>query len=52
LQHLVALHLSQQNNHPDIVRQTAAAALGCTPDWIAVADQDLGQGWCEVMALR
>ncbi|MGQ0659142.1 MAG: MBL fold metallo-hydrolase [Chromatiales bacterium] len=50
LQHLVAMHLSQQNNSVAIVRDAAAAALHCAPDWIGIADQDLGFGWREVKA--
>lgn len=50
LQHLVALHLSKQNNHPDIVRDTAAAALGCEREWITIADQDSGCAWITVNA--
>lgn len=45
LQHLVASHLSEQNNCPDLARQTLAASLNCTPDWIALADQEAGLSW-------
>jgi len=48
LQHLVAAHLSQENNTPDLARQTLAAALGCAPEWIAIADQDRGMDWREL----
>jgi len=48
LQHLVAAHLSQSNNRPDLARGALADALGCTADWIAVADQDAGLGWREI----
>ncbi|MCC6714746.1 MAG: MBL fold metallo-hydrolase, partial [Gammaproteobacteria bacterium] len=48
LQHLVALHLSQQNNDAELVRAAAAAALNCRADWVGVADQDAGYGWREV----
>jgi len=50
LQHLVALHLSQQNNDAGLVRAAAAAALNCSADWIGVADQDGGYGWREICA--
>lgn len=50
LQHLVAVHLSQQNNTHTIVRNCAARVLGCDPDWIAIADQDTGLPWREVAA--
>jgi hypothetical protein len=45
LRHVVAAHLSQSNNRPDLARGALAAALNCTPDWIAVADQDSGLDW-------
>jgi phosphoribosyl 1,2-cyclic phosphodiesterase len=48
LSHLVAAHLSQQNNTPDLARAALAGALGCAPDWIAVATQDGGFGWREI----
>lgn len=44
-QHLVAAHLSQENNTPQLATAALAAVLGCSPDWIAVADQDEGLGW-------
>jgi phosphoribosyl 1,2-cyclic phosphodiesterase len=49
LQHIVAAHLSQQNNTPDKARAALCAALGCTPDWIGVADQATGFGWRELV---
>lgn len=45
LRHVVAAHLSRQNNHPDLARAALARALDCTPDWVQVADQDAGLGW-------
>jgi phosphoribosyl 1,2-cyclic phosphodiesterase len=48
LKHVVAAHLSQENNHPDLARAALAGAMGCTPDWIAVADQDDGLDWREI----
>jgi phosphoribosyl 1,2-cyclic phosphodiesterase len=48
LRHLVAAHLSERNNHPELVRAAAAAALGCTTDWIAIAGQDAGLDWREI----
>ncbi|MEQ1881374.1 MAG: MBL fold metallo-hydrolase [Burkholderiales bacterium] len=45
LKHLVAAHLSQENNRPALAQAALAGALGCAPDWIAVADQDLGLSW-------
>jgi len=48
LQHVVAAHLSQQNNTPDKARAALSAALGCAPDWVGVADQAAGFGWREL----
>ncbi len=45
LQHVVAVHLSQQNNSPQLARAALAPILGCAPDWIAVADQVTGLDW-------
>ncbi len=45
LQHIVAAHLSQQNNTPDRARAALAAALSCAADWIGVADQSEGFAW-------
>lgn len=49
LQHVVAVHLSDRNNHPALARRALARALGCEPSWIGIADQDAGLGWREVM---
>lgn len=45
LQHVVAAHLSEENNTPGLARAALADALGCTPDWIGVADQAGGCAW-------
>ena len=45
LKHLVAAHLSQRNNTPELARAALAAVLGCTHDWIQVADQNEGFTW-------
>ena len=48
LRHIVAAHLSLQNNTPALARMALAGALGCTPDWIGIADQSLGFAWREL----
>lgn len=48
LQHVVAAHLSEENNTPELARAALAGALGCTPDWIGVASQAGGCGWREL----
>jgi len=45
LQHLVAAHLSEKNNRPELARAALAAAACCAPDWVAVADQARGLDW-------
>jgi len=48
LQHLVAAHLSEQNNSRPAVRQALSEVLGCELDWIGIADQDAGFDWLEI----
>lgn len=45
LQHVVAAHLSEKNNRPELARTALAGALGCAADWIGVAGQEEGFGW-------
>ncbi len=49
LQHVIAAHLSQDNNTPTLARNALAQVLGCAPGWIGVADQDEGFGWREIV---
>jgi len=48
LRHLVAAHLSQQNNTPALARRALAAAMGCEEGWIGVAEQEAGLAWRDV----
>ena len=45
LRHVVAAHLSEQNNTPQLATAALAEALGCTPEWIGVATQEDGFAW-------
>jgi phosphoribosyl 1,2-cyclic phosphodiesterase len=45
LHHVVAAHLSEENNSPALARAALSAALGCELDWIGVATQDEGFAW-------
>lgn len=45
LKHLLAAHLSAQNNHPHLARTALSTALGCQPEWIGIADQEQGFDW-------
>jgi len=48
LSHLVAAHLSQQNNTPELVRAALAPVWGAAPDDIVVADQRRGFDWIDL----
>ena len=48
LRHLIAAHLSAQNNTPQLAVRALAAALGCEESWIGVATQDDGFAWRDV----
>lgn len=48
LQHVIAAHLSQQNNTPDLARNALAGVMGCSPEWIGIADQASGFDWREL----
>ena len=48
LQHIMAMHLSEKNNHPDIVKGVFSEALDCEQDWIGIADQNLGFTWRDI----
>ena len=45
LQHLVAAHLSLQNNRRELAVSALASALCCAEEWIGVASQESGFGW-------
>jgi phosphoribosyl 1,2-cyclic phosphodiesterase len=48
LQHLVAAHLSEQNNRPDLAREALSRACGSQPQDIVVADPASGFGWLSI----
>ncbi len=45
LRHVVAAHLSEENNSPTLAQAALSAALDCDPDWIGIATQDDGFIW-------
>lgn len=49
LQHVVAVHLSEENNTPALARTALAQALGCAPEDIGVADQNDGLDWRDIV---
>jgi hypothetical protein len=48
LKHVIAAHLSKQNNTPELARAALSAALGCAAEWIGIATQDEGFAWREI----
>ena len=48
LKHVLAAHLSAQNNKPGLAREALARAMGCAPDWIGISTQDEGFAWREL----
>ncbi len=48
LQHVVAAHLSEQNNTPQAARGALAEVLNCEREWIGVADQATGFDWRQI----
>ena len=48
LNHVLASHLSERNNTPDLARTSLSDALGCAPMDIAVADPVTGSSWVQV----
>ena len=45
LQHVIAAHLSEQNNRPALARAALAGVLGCAPEWVGLATQAEGCEW-------
>lgn len=48
LQHIIAAHISHQNNTPDLARAALGGALSCASEWITVADQADGFSWRDI----
>ena len=49
LQHIVAAHLSEQNNHPSLAVSALATVLGCPNERIGVAGQEAGFDWRQLV---
>lgn len=49
LQHIIASHLSAKNNLPVLARKALSDALGCAPEWVGIADQELGFDWRQIV---
>ncbi len=48
LQHIVALHLSEKNNTPELAEQSLSSVLGCEAEWIGIASQESGFDWRQI----
>jgi phosphoribosyl 1,2-cyclic phosphodiesterase len=48
LEHIIAAHLSKQNNRPDLAREALANALGRHQNTIGVASQVAGHDWVTI----
>lgn len=48
LQHIVAAHISEKHNTPDLAQRIISRALHCQQDWIAVAEQVNGLSWRQI----
>jgi phosphoribosyl 1,2-cyclic phosphodiesterase len=48
LAHVLAAHLSKQNNRFELAQAVLANALSCSPDWIGIAEQGRGFDWREI----
>ena len=48
LQHLVAAHLSEKNNRPELAAVALAGAVGASCEWVALAEQQDGLDWRDI----
>lgn len=48
LRHVIAAHLSEQNNRAELARGALARAMGCAEDWIGLSTQAEGFAWREL----
>ena len=49
LQHIIAAHLSEQNNSPAHAVAALVPVLNCSADWIGIASQESGFAWRELL---
>ncbi len=48
LQHLIAAHLSRNNNTPELAVRALCGAIDCEENWVGVATQEEGFAWREI----
>lgn len=45
MRHLIAAHLSKQNNRPELASEALSCGANCERDWIGIATQEDGFAW-------
>lgn len=48
LQHVIAAHLSDKNNHPHLAQGALSSVLNCDKEWIGIAEQEAGFEWRQI----
>jgi len=48
LKHIIAAHLSEKNNKPELAINALSQALNCEKSWIGIAEQETGFDWREI----
>lgn len=48
LRHVIAAHLSEENNSPELARAALCRPLDCDANWVGVATQATGFDWREI----
>jgi len=48
LQHVIAAHLSEQNNTPLLAQTALSRVLNCEKKWVGIADQEQGFDWRQI----
>jgi phosphoribosyl 1,2-cyclic phosphodiesterase len=48
LKHIIAAHLSEKNNKPELAIDALSSVLNCEKNWIEIADQEKGFDWREI----
>jgi len=48
LRHIVAAHLSEKNNKPELAKEALSRVLNCERNWIGIASQETGFDWREI----
>jgi len=49
LQHIIAAHLSEKNNQPELARGVLSRVLNCDAAWVGIAEQETGFDWRQII---